>query len=101
MYCYAYVDDQDDVAEKLPDTIYWRYQSLIVSIGYWNDHDDAMDVASEEANEDFLKSAVEASAPLNLKQTPLFQLYKNVFLAGHSGFGSLLSGLNCTFRINY
>jgi len=96
---YAYVDDdQDDVAKKIARydllalPIIDRQHRLVGIVTY----DDAMDVASEEANEDFLKSAgVEASAPtLNLKQTPLFQLYKKrVFWLVILVFGSLLSGL--------
>jgi magnesium transporter len=59
-------------------------------------YDDAMDVASEEANEDFLKvGGVEASAPsLNIKEASLFLLYrKRVFWLVILVFGSLLSGL--------
>ncbi|MDR6106390.1 Mg/Co/Ni transporter MgtE [Acinetobacter baylyi] len=59
-------------------------------------YDDAMDVVSAEANEDFLKAAgVEASTPdMNIKKIPLLQLYKKrVFWLVILVFGSLLSGL--------
>ena len=96
---YAYVDDdQDDVAKKIA-----RYDLLALPI---IDHqgvllgivtyDDAMDVASLEASEDFLKvGAVDASAPtLNIKEASLFLLYrKRVFWLVILVFGSLLSGL--------
>lgn len=95
----AYVDDdQDDVAKKIA-----RYDLLALPI---LDHqgtlrgivtyDDAMDVVSEEASEDFLKvGGVEASAPgLNIKEASLFLLYrKRVFWLVILVFGSLLSGL--------
>ncbi|MBJ9985372.1 magnesium transporter [Acinetobacter sp. S40] len=95
----AYVDDdQDDVAKKIA-----RYDLLALPV---IDHqrallgivtyDDAMDVASEEASEDFLKvGGVEASAPsLNIKEASLFLLYrKRVFWLVILVFGSLLSGL--------
>ncbi|RKG31687.1 magnesium transporter [Acinetobacter guerrae] len=95
----AYVDDdQDDVAKKIA-----HYDLLALPV---IDHegallgivtyDDAMDVASEEASEDFLKvGGVEASAPiLNIKEAPLFLLYrKRVFWLVILVFGSLLSGL--------
>ncbi len=58
-------------------------------------HDDAMDVAREEATEDFLKSgAVDASSKLSLKSAPILQLYqKRVYWLVFLVFGSLLSGI--------
>ncbi|WP_130803163.1 magnesium transporter [Acinetobacter ihumii] len=95
----AYVDDdQDEVAKKIA-----RYDLLALPI---IDHagallgivtyDDAMDVASAEANEDFLRvGAVDASTPsVNIKEAPLLLLYrKRVFWLVILVFGSLLSGL--------
>ena len=58
-------------------------------------YDDAMDVASEEATEDFLKvGAVNGSSRFSLKTAPLFQLYKKrVYWLVILVFGSLLSGI--------
>ena len=58
-------------------------------------NDDAMDVASEEATEDFLKvGAVNASSKLSIKSAPILQLYqKRVFWLVFLVFGSLLSGI--------
>lgn len=58
-------------------------------------YDDAMDVARDEATEDFLKSsAVNASSKLSIKTAPIFQLYKKrVFWLVVLVFGSLLSGI--------
>ena len=94
----AYVDaDQDEAAKTIA-----RYdllalpvidrQGLMVGIVTY---DDAMDVASEEATEDFLKAgAVNAGAKLSLKSAPILQLYqKRVFWLVFLVFGSLLSGL--------
>ena len=54
-----------------------------------------MDVASEEATEDFLKAgAVNADSKLSLKFAPILQLYqKRVYWLVFLVFGSLLSGL--------
>lgn len=95
---FAKVDsDQDEVAKIIA-----RYDLLAlpivdeqgVMVGIVT-HDDAMDVAREEATEDFLKSgAVNATSSLSLKSTPIFQLYKNrVFWLVFLVFGSLLSGI--------
>lgn len=94
----AYVDaDQDEVAKIIA-----RYDLLAlpiidrqgVMVGIVT-YDDAMDVASEEATEDFLKAgAVNAGAKLSLKSAPILQLYqKRVFWLVFLVFGSLLSGL--------
>ncbi|MDD2940248.1 MAG: magnesium transporter, partial [Acinetobacter harbinensis] len=58
-------------------------------------YDDAMDVASEEATEDFLRvGAVNASSKLSLKNASIFVLYqKRVFWLVILVFGSLLSGI--------
>ena len=95
---FAYFDsDQDDVAKTIA-----RYDLLALPIV---DHagvmvgivtyDDAMDVASEEATEDFLKSgAVDASSKLSIKSASILQLYqKRVYWLVFLVFGSLLSGL--------
>ena len=95
---FAYFDsDQDEVAKTIA-----RYDLLALPIV---DHagvmvgivtyDDAMDVASEEATEDFLKSgAVDASSKLSLKSASILQLYqKRVYWLVFLVFGSLLSGL--------
>lgn len=95
---FAYFDsDQDEVAKTIA-----RYDLLALPIV---DHagvmvgivtyDDAMDVASEEATEDFLKSgAVDASSKLSIKSAPILQLYqKRVYWLVFLVFGSLLSGL--------
>ncbi|MBL8320645.1 MAG: magnesium transporter, partial [Acinetobacter sp.] len=94
----AYVDaDQDEAAKIIA-----RYDLLAlpiidrqgVMVGIVT-YDDAMDVASEEATEDFLKAgAVNAGAKLSLKSAPILQLYqKRVFWLVFLVFGSLLSGL--------
>ncbi len=94
----AYVDaDQDEAAKTIA-----RYDLLAlpvidrqgVMVGIVT-YDDAMDVASEEATEDFLKAgAVNAGAKLSLKSAPILQLYqKRVFWLVFLVFGSLLSGL--------
>ena len=95
---FAYFDsDQDEVAKTIA-----RYDLLALPIV---DHagvmvgivtyDDAMDVASEEATEDFLKSgAVDASSKLSIKSASILQLYqKRVYWLVFLVFGSLLSGL--------
>ena len=95
---FAQVDaDQDEVAKLIA-----RYDLLALPIVDANGtmvgivtYDDAMDVASQEATEDFLKvGAVNGSAKLSLKSTPILQLYKNrVFWLVFLVFGSLLSGM--------
>ena len=57
-------------------------------------YDDAMDVAREEATEDFLKSsAVSTSAGVSIKTAPILYLYrKRVFWLVILVFGSLWSG---------
>ncbi|MEG2694828.1 MAG: magnesium transporter [Acinetobacter sp.] len=95
---FAYFDsDQDEVAKTIA-----RYDLLALPIV---DHagvmvgivtyDDAMDVVSEEATEDFLKSgAVDASSKLSIKSASILQLYqKRVYWLVFLVFGSLLSGL--------
>ena len=94
---YAHVDDdQESVAKKLS---YYDFIALPIV----NDqmqllgivtYDDALDVVSEEATEDFLKSgAVNANSKLSLKTAPILQLYqKRVFWLVFLVFGSLLSG---------
>mgnify|MGYP006361280349 FL=1 len=95
---FAYFDtDQDEVAKTIA-----RYDLLAlpivdqagVMVGIVT-YDDAMDVASEEATEDFLKSgAVDASSKLSLKSASILQLYqKRVYWLVFLVFGSLLSGL--------
>ncbi len=89
--------DQQDVAKTIA-----RYDLLalpIVSdtgemVGIVT-HDDAMDVASDEATEDFLKSgAVAADSKISLKSAPIMVLYrKRVFWLVFLVFGSLLSGI--------
>ncbi|MDY6449762.1 magnesium transporter [Acinetobacter faecalis] len=89
--------DQDDVAKTIA-----RYDLLAlpivdeqgIMVGIVT-HDDAMDVAREEATEDFLKvGAVNATSKLSLKSTPILHLYKNrVFWLVFLVFGSLLSGI--------
>ena len=90
-------DDQDNVVKSIA-----RYDLLalpIVSdsgemIGIVT-HDDAMDVASDEATEDFLKAgAVVANSKISLKSAPISVLYrKRVFWLVFLVFGSLLSGI--------
>ena len=95
---FAYFDtDQDEVAKTIA-----RYDLLAlpivdqagVMVGIVT-YDDAMDVASEEATEDFLKSgAVDASSKLSIKSASILQLYqKRVYWLVFLVFGSLLSGL--------
>ena len=95
---FARVDeDQDQVAKTIA-----RYDLLALPIvdelgtmvGIVT-HDDAMDVASEEATEDFLRvGAVNATSKLSLKSTSILELYKNrVFWLVFLVFGSLLSGM--------
>ena len=58
-------------------------------------YDDAMDIAQQEATEDFLKSgAIESSPNLSIKTAPILSLYrKRVFWLIILVFGSLLSGI--------
>ncbi|WP_445115258.1 magnesium transporter [Acinetobacter sp. WZC-1] len=95
---FANVDtDQDEVAKIIA-----RYDLLAlpivdaegVMVGIVT-YDDAMDVARDEATEDFLKvGAVEASSRLSLKTAPVLQLYqKRVYWLVILVFGSLLSGI--------
>lgn len=95
---FARVDaDQDEVAKIIS-----RYDLLALPIVLEDNtmvgivtYDDAMDVASEEATEDFLKvSAVNGNSRFSLKTAPIFQLYKNrVYWLVILVFGSLLSGV--------
>lgn len=94
----AYVDtDQDEVAkiiaryDLLALPIIDHEQKMVGIVTY----DDAMDVASEEATEDFFKvGAVKASPKFSLKSSPISQLYqKRVFWLVFLVFGSLLSGI--------
>ena len=89
--------DQDEVAKIIA-----RYDLLALPIVDANGimvgivtYDDAMDVASEEATEDFLKvGAVNGSSKFSLKSAPLLQLYKKrVYWLVILVFGSLLSGI--------
>ena len=104
----AYVDtDQDEVAKIIA-----RYDLLALPIIDHQDmmvgivtYDDAMDVASEEATEDFLKvGAVNASSKLSIKSEPILQLYQKrvfwlVFLVfGSFSFGAEYDG-NCTYGL--
>ncbi|QER38952.1 magnesium transporter [Acinetobacter suaedae] len=90
-------DDQDHIAkimaryDLLALPIVDVQQALVGIITY----DDAMDVASEEATEDFLKvGAVNATTKLSIKSAPILQLYqKRVFWLVFLVFGSLLSGI--------
>ncbi|WP_353141518.1 magnesium transporter [Acinetobacter pragensis] len=94
----AFADtDQDEVAKTIA-----RYDLLAlpvidhqgVMVGIVT-YDDAMDVASEEATEDFLKAgAVNADRKLSLKSAPILLLYqRRVYWLVFLVFGSLLSGL--------
>lgn len=94
----AFVDtDQDEVAKTIA-----RYDLLAlpiidrqgIMVGIVT-YDDAMDVAREEATEDFLKAgAVNADSKLSLKTAPIFKLYqRRVYWLVFLVFGSLLSGL--------
>lgn len=90
-------DDQVDVVKNIA-----RYDLLALPIVTATGemvgivtYDDAMDVASEEATEDFLKSgAVHADSKFSLKSAPILLLYrKRVFWLVFLVFGSLLSGI--------
>lgn len=90
-------EDQDEIVKMIS-----RYDLLALPIVDQHGmivgivtHDDAMDVANEEATEDFLKSgAVDASSKLSIKKASVFELYhKRVFWLVFLVFGSLLSGI--------
>ena len=94
----AFVDtDQDEVAKTIARydflalPIIDRQGTMVGIVTY----DDAMDVASQEATEDFLKvGAVNADSKLSLKTAPIFKLYqRRVYWLVFLVFGSLLSGL--------
>lgn len=89
--------NQDEVVKKIA-----RYDLLALPIVDKHGlmvgivtYDDAMDVANDEATEDFLKSsAVDTSQKLSLKTAPIISLYrKRVFWLVILVFGSLLSGI--------
>lgn len=89
-------EDQESIAEKLHYydfialPIVDQQQRLMGIVTY----DDAMDIATEEATEDFLKSSAVTSSPkMSIKTAPIHYLYKKrVFWLVILVFGSLLSG---------
>jgi magnesium transporter len=89
-------EDQESVAEKLRYydfialPIVDQQQHLVGIVTY----DDAMDIVTEEATEDFLKSSAVTSSPkMSIKTAPIHYLYKKrVFWLVILVFGSLLSG---------
>jgi len=89
-------EDQESIAEKLHYydfialPIVDQQQRLVGIVTY----DDAMDIATEEATEDFLKSSAVTSYPkMSIKTAPIHYLYKKrVFWLVILVFGSLLSG---------
>uniref|UniRef100_UPI0012506659 magnesium transporter n=1 Tax=Acinetobacter bereziniae TaxID=106648 RepID=UPI0012506659 len=89
-------EDQESIAEKLHYydfialPIVDQQQRLVGIVTY----DDAMDIATEEATEDFLKSSAVTSSPkMSIKTAPIHYLYKKrVFWLVILVFGSLLSG---------
>jgi magnesium transporter len=89
-------EDQESIAEKLyyydfiALPIVDQQQRLVGIVTY----DDAMDIATEEATEDFLKSSAVTSSPkMSIKTAPIHYLYKKrVFWLVILVFGSLLSG---------
>ncbi|MFW1942800.1 magnesium transporter [Acinetobacter guillouiae] len=89
-------EDQESIAEKLHYydfialPIVDEQQRLLGIVTY----DDAMDVVTEEATEDFLKSSAVSSSPkMSIKTAPIHYLYKKrVFWLVILVFGSLLSG---------
>lgn len=96
IYAHTYTD-QEDVARTMA-----RYDLLALPVTDENGvmvgiitHDDIIDVVSEEAAEDFLKSgAVEVSPKVSIKQAPIFLLYrKRVLWLVALVFGSLLSSI--------
>lgn len=88
-------EDQEDIAKRIT-----RYDLLALPVtdemGYLVGivtYDDAMDVASEEATDDFHKSAGVATSVGNLKDASIRLLYrKRVFWLVLLVFGNLLSG---------
>ena len=93
---YAYVDtDQDEVAKTIA-----RYDLIALPI-VDNDgflmgivtYDDAMEIATAEVTEDFLKSSAMEAAIKSVKETSILILYRNrVVWLVVLVFGSLLSG---------
>ncbi|MFH4157662.1 magnesium transporter [Acinetobacter bereziniae] len=89
-------EDQESIAKKLHYydfialPIVDQQQRLVGIVTY----DDAMDIATEEATEDFLKSSAVTSSPkMSIKTAPIHYLYKKrVFWLVILVFGSLLSG---------
>jgi magnesium transporter len=89
-------EDQESIAEKLHYydfialPIVDQQQRLVGIVTY----DDAMDIATEEATEDFLKSSAVTSSPkMSIKTAPIHYLYKKrVLWLVILVFGSLLSG---------
>ncbi|MCX5466442.1 magnesium transporter [Acinetobacter nematophilus] len=89
-------EDQESIVEKLHYydfialPIVDQQQRLVGIVTY----DDAMDIATEEATEDFLKSSAVTSSPkMSIKTAPIHYLYKKrVFWLVILVFGSLLSG---------
>ena len=96
---YADVDtNQDEVAKTIAKydllalPVVDKQGTMVGIVTY----DDAMDVAKDEATEDFLKSgAVNASSAVSLKTTPVLKLYqKRIFWLVFLVFGSVLSGIS-------
>lgn len=88
-------EDQESIAEKLSYydfialPIVDEQQQLLGIVTY----DDAMDIAEEEATEDFLKSSAMTSGQVSIKTAPILYLYqKRVYWLVILVFGSLLSG---------
>lgn len=90
-------DDQEDVAKTVA-----RYDLIALPITDVNSalvgivtHDDAMDVASDEATDDFHKSGGVSTMVGRLKDVSITMLYrKRVFWLVFLVFGNLLSGLS-------
>ena len=90
-------DDQEDVAKTVA-----RYDLIALPITDVNGalvgivtHDDAMDVASDEATDDFHKSGGVSTMVSRLKDVSITMLYrKRVFWLVFLVFGNLLSGLS-------
>ncbi len=90
-------DDQEDVAKTVA-----RYDLIALPITDVNGalvgivtHDDAMDVASDEATDDFHKSGGVSTMVGRLKDVSITMLYrKRVFWLVFLVFGNLLSGLS-------
>jgi magnesium transporter len=93
-------DDQQDVARLIS-----RYDLLALPIINGGDklvgivtHDDAMDVAEQEATEDFHKSATVGTLPSSIKEVGLTLLFrKRVFWLVLLVFGSLFSGAGIAY----